>query len=266
MAQTYNLLKIQKKVRKELDDERYRHTLGVMYMSAALAMRYREDIVTAQVAGLLHDCAKCIPNDKKLKMCARYGIEISEVEKKAPSLVHSKLGAWIAEHEYGIEDEDILQAIRWHTTGRPGMSMLEKIVFIADYIEPMRYKAANLDNIRTLAFININSAIQTTLEDTLTYLKNCGGSIDEMTARACAYYTKLAESEDDDDEDEVEWALVMERLLKEQSADEKPVEEKSEGDGISEEGESDRNGKSEGEAGAGDEGPVGKDPTGVEEA
>ena len=138
MAQTYNLLKIQKKVRKELDDERYRHTLGVMYMSAALAMRYREDIVKAQVAGLLHDCAKCIPNDKKLKMCARYGIEISEVEKKAPSLVHSKLGAWIAEHEYGIEDEDILQAILNNNTQKWAFNASFERICLSAYLRKHR--------------------------------------------------------------------------------------------------------------------------------
>ena len=76
----YNITKIQKKLRKELDDDRYRHTLGVMYTSAALAMRYGADLMKAQIAGLLHDCAKCIPNDKKLKLCDKYGIPVTKVE------------------------------------------------------------------------------------------------------------------------------------------------------------------------------------------
>lgn len=189
MSQDYNLVKIQKRIKKELDDERFRHTMGVMYMSAALSMRYGEDLTKAQVAGLLHDCAKGIPNDKKLKMCARYGIEVSQIEQQAPSLLHAKLGAWVAQHEYGIDDEDILQAIRWHTTGRPAMSLLEKIVFIADYIEPMRYKAANLPKIRTMAFADIDSAVRITLEDTLNYLQKGSGNIDDMTAKAYAYYS-----------------------------------------------------------------------------
>lgn len=195
MPQIYNLAKMQKKVKKELDDERYRHTMGVMYMSAALAMRYGEDIMKAQVAGLLHDCAKCIPNDRKLKLCERYGLPVSETERKAPSLLHSKLGAWIAKHEYGVDDEDILAAITWHTTGRPAMSLLEKIVFIADYIEPMRFKAQDLPVIRKMAFGNIDRAVQLTLSDTLAYLKKGSGHIDEMTEKACEYYTNLLSDE-----------------------------------------------------------------------
>ena len=195
MSQTYNLLKIQKKVKKELDDERYRHTLGVMYMAAALSMRYGEDLMKAQVAGLLHDCAKCIPNDRKIKMCVRYGIEITDTERNAPSLLHSKLGAYLARHEYGIEDEDILGAIRWHTTGKPAMSLLEKIIFISDYIEPMRFKAADLPTVRRLAFGNIDRAVQITLADTLAYLRSGEGHIDDMTQKACDYYTNLLSEE-----------------------------------------------------------------------
>ena len=86
MKQQYNIAKMQKKLKKELDDDRYRHTLGVMYTSAALAMRYGADLMKAQVAGLLHDCAKCIPNDKKLRMCEKYGIPVSHVENEAPFL------------------------------------------------------------------------------------------------------------------------------------------------------------------------------------
>ena len=120
----YNITKIQKKLRKELDDDRYRHTLGVMYTSAALAMRYGADLMKAQIAGLLHDCAKCIPNDKKLKLCDKYGIPVTKVENDAPFLLHSKLGAYLAKTKYGVEDEEILEAIVWHTTGKPAMTRL----------------------------------------------------------------------------------------------------------------------------------------------
>ena len=115
-------------------------------------MRYGEDIEKAQVAGLLHDCAKCIPNDKKIRMCKERQIEISKVELKSPFLLHSKLGAYLAKEKYGVEDPDILSAIMWHTTGRPNMTRLEKIVFTADYIEPQRCKAENLPQVRRLAF------------------------------------------------------------------------------------------------------------------
>lgn len=191
----YNLAKIQKKLRKELDEDRYRHTLGVMYISAALAMRYGADLEKAQVAGLLHDCAKCIPNEKKIKLCEKYHIPITRVENNAPFLLHSKLGAYLAKEKYGVQDEEILQAIIWHTTGKPDMTLLEEIVFLADYIEPMRWKAENLAEIRHMAFIDLDQAVYMTLRDTLHYLENGSGEVDEMTWSACQYYKKKADIE-----------------------------------------------------------------------
>ena len=187
----YNIPKMQRKLKKELDDDRYRHTLGVMYTSAALAMRYGADLEKAQVAGLLHDCAKCIPNEKKIKMCEKHQIPISRVEQGAPFLLHSKLGAYLAKMKYEVEDEEILQAIVWHTTGKPEMTLLEKIIFLADYIEPMRWKASNLEEIRRMAFLDLDRAVYMTLRDTLFYLEKGTGEVDEMTRTAYEYYADL---------------------------------------------------------------------------
>lgn len=194
----YNLTKIQKKLRKEIDDDRYRHTLGVMYTSAALAMRYGCDLQKAQLAGLLHDCAKCIPNDKKLKLCKSYGVHMSEVEERTPFLLHAKLGAVLAEHEYGVTDQDVLDAIAWHTTGRPDMTLLEKIVFEADYIEPLRNKAAHLDEIRHKAFVDLDLAVYMTLRDTLSYLSGHSSEIDQTTREAYEYYAALIQERNSD--------------------------------------------------------------------
>ena len=183
-----NLQKLQRKLRKELDEDRYRHTLGVMYTGAALAMRYGIDLMQAQTAGLLHDCAKCIPNDKKLKLCEKYEIPISETELAAPFLLHAKLGAYMAEEKYGISDRQILEAVRWHTTGKPDMSPLEQIIFIADYIEPMRNKASNLTLIRRVAFENMDEACYLILRDTLTYLNKGSGRVDQTSAQAYEFY------------------------------------------------------------------------------
>lgn len=90
----HKITKIRRKMMTELDKERYEHTLGVMYTAASLAMRYDEDIEKALLAGLLHDCAKCIPGDTKIKLCKKYHLSVSEVEKKNPSLLHAKLGAF----------------------------------------------------------------------------------------------------------------------------------------------------------------------------
>ena len=184
-------MKLQKKLQKELDEDRYCHTLGVMYTSAALAMRYGEDMEKAQVAGLLHDCAKCIPNEKKKKLCEKYKIPVTQVEEGAPFLLHAKLGAYLAKTKYNVSDPEILQAITWHTTGKPDMTLLEKIVFLADYIEPARYKAAHLHEIRDIAFVDIDQAVYMTLRDTLRYLESGIGAVEEMTKSAYVYYKEL---------------------------------------------------------------------------
>ena len=184
----YSLDKILKKLKKELDDDRFRHTLGVMYTSAALAMRYGADLNHAQTAGLLHDCAKCIPNDKKIKLCEKYGLPMTSIEKQAPFLLHAKLGAYLADKIYDVSDPDILGAIEWHTTGRPGMTLLEKIVYLADYIEPNRWKAQNLPEIRAMAFRDIDMAVYMTLRDTLAYLQSGSGEVDTMTQEAFDFY------------------------------------------------------------------------------
>ena len=187
----YDFNAISKKLKKELDEERYIHTLGVMYTAAAMAMAYGYDVKKAQVAGLLHDCAKCIPNDKKIRLCEKHKIEISEIERKAPFLLHAKLGAYLAKEKYGIEEEEILSSIRWHTTARPGMTLLEQIVFLADYIEPGRYKAKHLDEVRKLAFQDLDECTYEVLKDTLDFLKDNPKTLDCTTKEAFAYYEEL---------------------------------------------------------------------------
>ncbi len=187
----YDLEKMQIKLKKHVDDARFTHTMGVMYTSASLAMAHGYDIHKAQVAGLLHDCAKCIPNDKKLRLCKKNNIEVSTVEYENPILLHAKLGAFIAETKYDVTDEEILRSIVFHTTGRAGMSTLEKIVFIADYIEPYRFKARNLEAIRKIAFQDLDECMYMILRDTLAYLKNNPKAVDPTTSRAFDYYSEI---------------------------------------------------------------------------
>ncbi len=180
---------LKKKIKNVLDRERYQHTLGVAYTASCLAMRYSEDPERLFTAGLLHDCAKNIPTEQKFSMCRKYGIELSEVESKNPSLIHAKLGAYLAEHTYGIKDQDILNAVKNHTTGRPGMTMCEKIIFTADYIEPHRDQAPDLPVVRELAFSNLEEAILKILHDTLFYLKKGGKETDPMTRLTYEFYS-----------------------------------------------------------------------------
>lgn len=184
----YDLKLLQKQMKEELSEDRYEHTLGVMYTAESLAMRYGVDMTKAAVAGLLHDCAKCIPNSQKIKLCKKHGVEVSEMEEKNPSLLHAKLGALMASKAYGVDDPEILSAIRWHTTGKPDMSMLEMIIYMADYIEPNRDKAPNLREIRKLSFEDLEEALYQVLESTLSYLSDRPDSIDPMTKVSYDFY------------------------------------------------------------------------------
>ncbi|MCD7834351.1 MAG: bis(5'-nucleosyl)-tetraphosphatase (symmetrical) YqeK [Lachnospiraceae bacterium] len=194
----YNIAKMQKRLKKELDEPRYVHTQGVMYTAMALAMCHGEDLERTGVAGLLHDCAKCIPNPQKIKLCEHYRLSVSEAERAAPQLLHAKLGACIAKDKYGVEDMEILSAIRCHTTGKPDMSLMEKIVFLSDYIEPGRVKAPNLTRIRALAFSDLDMAVYLTLRDTLSYLEQTKASLDNQSVVAYNYYENLIGEREDD--------------------------------------------------------------------
>lgn len=183
-----DLKRIRRKMEKTLDPKRFEHTLGVTYTAAALAMCHQVDINKAQIAGLLHDCAKCMDNEKKISICQKHNIQINEIEKKNPFLLHAKVGSYIAMKKFNISDPDIINSILNHTTGRPGMSALEKIVYIADYIEPGRKQAPNLTEVRQLAFQDLDKALLKILNNTLRYLEESSDAIDPMTRRTYEYY------------------------------------------------------------------------------
>ncbi len=186
-----DLITLREKVRSALDLSRYEHTLGVEYTAAALAMCHGANVRNAQIAGLLHDCAKCIPHSEKVAFCEEKGLAISQVEREKPDLLHAKVGSRLAEEEYGITNSDILNAITYHTTGRPGMSLLEKIVFISDYIEPGRDRAQHLKELRRGAFLDLDQTMLWILEDTLNYLKSLNVPIDPQTEKTYEHYKEL---------------------------------------------------------------------------
>ena len=191
---TYTEMK--KKLKKAQDKERYEHTKGVMYTAAALAMAHGYSIENAMTAGLLHDCAKCIPNSEKLALCKKHHILISAIEAENPFLLHAKLGALLAEIEYDITNPEILHAIKVHTTGEPDMNILDKIIYIADYIEPGRNKAPNLELVRQLAFKDLNICMAQILRDTLIYLKKGNGNIDPTTELTYKFYKQYEEDDE----------------------------------------------------------------------
>lgn len=184
-------LKLKQILQHELDDKRYEHTIGVMYTAASLAMCYGYDIKDAMIAGLLHDCAKCIPTTETLRICNENNIVLSDIEQINHGLIHAKLGAYLAKERYGITNSDILHAIKYHTTGCPEMTLLDKIIFISDYIEPNRTRIENLDIIRKLAYTNIDKALFKILSSTLEYLNETNRPIDKMTELTYEYYKDI---------------------------------------------------------------------------
>lgn len=187
----YDYKTIKKTLSKQLDAKRYEHTIGVAYTAASLAMRYGADIEKAYLAGLLHDCAKCIETDEKLTLCKKYKVKLTPFEIEHPFLIHAKLGSSLAEKKYGIEDPEVLSAIRYHTTGKPDMGLMEKIVFSADYIEPGRKIIPGLEEIRKIIFTDFDQAVCLILEGTMRHLKNKEQPIDELSIEAYEYYCKI---------------------------------------------------------------------------
>ena len=195
---TPNLAKLRKEMEKELEPKRYEHTLSVAYTAANLAAVHGVDVEKALVAGILHDCAKCLSYKKQLALCTENHIQLSELESAEDSpLIHAKAGSILAKEEYGITDEDILNAICYHTTGRPQMSSLEKIIYIADYMEPGRRHMKRfgdgapmerLTQIRQMAFCDLDEALCNILGDSLAYLQQKGGKVDSMTQKTYEYY------------------------------------------------------------------------------
>ena len=182
-------------LRKKLDAARYEHSLGVAYTACSLFLAHghgsTEELSRAYTAGLLHDCAKCLDEEKRDKLIKKYNVELTEIEKKHPFLIHAKLGAVLARVKYGVSDEEILSAIRWHTTGCVNMSFLEAVIFSADFIEPNRKQLPCYEEIRPLIYKNMDKAVKLILEHTLEHLKNKGQAIDEHTLEAYEYYNKL---------------------------------------------------------------------------
>ena len=178
-----------------LRPKRFLHTLGVANMAANLAMMHEDvSLQRAKLAGLLHDCAKYLTNEEIFALCEKLEIPLSESEKSTPAVIHGKLGAKLAVLRYGIEDDEICSAIACHTTGKSQMTTLEKIIYIADYIEPNREKAPNLAKIRQTAFYDIDECMYEILRDTLEYLGKNPKTLDPETKDAFEFYRQLHET------------------------------------------------------------------------
>lgn len=182
------------KLKENLSEKRFNHSLEVAKEAKNLAIQYDFDEEKAFLAGILHDCCKCFGLDKIYEVCDKFSFEMDDVLKKQPDLAHSFLGYFIAKEEYGIEDNDILNSIKYHTTGKENMTLLEKIIYIADYIEPTRAHFDGIEKARELAYINIDIAMEKILKDTIEYNEAKGRLIHPLSKYAYYYYKNLNKS------------------------------------------------------------------------
>ena len=170
---------------------RYAHSISVANCAMSLSMRYDVKLEDALVAGILHDIAKKNNNNEILDLCNKNNISLSEDDLKSIPVLHSYLGAYIARNELNITNEDILNSIYNHTLGRAEMSMLEKIIFVADYIEPLRKNRSNMSYIRKMAFIDINKCIVLIIESSIDHLKKVNTFIHPKMLETYEYYKNL---------------------------------------------------------------------------
>lgn len=169
-------------VKAQMPAKRWEHTLGVMETSVWLARKYGCDADKAYIASILHDVCKYWPVHEQAKVIREQGLpqDLLDYDKE---LWHAHAGAYIAKRDYGIDDEDILDAIRYHTSGREHMTLLEKVVCLADYMEPGR-DFPGVHNIREIAEHSVEKALLTAFDGTIRFLLEHGKKVYPQTLYA----------------------------------------------------------------------------------
>jgi nicotinate-nucleotide adenylyltransferase len=162
--------------------KRVAHVIGCSETAKKLALIHGADPVDAERAGILHDVTKALSGADQLRLCERYGIIISEFDRAHTKLLHAVTGAAVAKFVFG-ENEAVCNAIRWHTSGRAGMSVLEKIIYIADYMEPNR-DFPGVERLRELAFTDLDAAMLMGLEMTAEHLRSQGAEMGRHSIEA----------------------------------------------------------------------------------
>ena len=170
--------KVQDYLKKNLRYKRYEHSLSVRDTAVGLAKTYNVDIEKAKIAGLVHDCAKNMNDEEILNIALKHDIEINDVCKESPQLLHGVVGAVLA--------KELIDAITYHTTGRKNMSILDKIIYIADYIEPLR-NFPGVEELREIAFKNINEALLRSFDNTIKFVIDRGQLLHFDTIEARNY-------------------------------------------------------------------------------
>ena len=164
----------------ELRPARFRHCRDVSQTAVRLAERWDADIEKARLAGILHDCARNLKGEELLKTSRQFGMIPSPLELLQPALIHAPLGAIIAERRFGISEPQILQAIRRHTTGAPQMTLLDKVIYLSDCIEPGR-NFSGVRKIRDMAVEDLDAAVLLAYEHSILFVVANGGLLHPHT-------------------------------------------------------------------------------------
>lgn len=178
---------------ENLSVKRFAHTLGVAATARRLALRYGLDADRAEMAGLLHDCAKCIPVKDLRRIIRENRLTEDDSLLEVDTLLHAVAGEHIARTVYGMDDPAVLAAIRRHTTGAPGMTKMDMAVWLADAIEPTRAPYPGLEELRSLAEISLEKAILTSMESTLEYVLKTGKTLHHATMDTITWLRTLPE-------------------------------------------------------------------------
>lgn len=185
-------------LKANLDEVRFLHTRGVAYTAAALAMRwYKYEIDRVMIAGYMHDCAKCMSLEQQLSVAMDNMVYVPDYYIQHPKLMHAIVGPYVAQEQYGIFDREIHEAIRTHTTGEPDMSTMQKIIYVADFIEPNREMIVKrIENYREMAFVDLDKAVYMISDSIVEHLSSKGEDFDPATLRTRDFYKKLVEERD----------------------------------------------------------------------
>lgn len=174
---------IVKKLSLELSPKRFKHSLGVSQTAIEMAKVFGTDVNKARLAGILHDCARNMTSNNLLQIVEAFDIVVDDVDLCEPVLLHAPVGAQLAQTEYGIDDAEICRAIALHTVGGPNMTVLDKIIYLADFIEPGR-NFPGVEKLRLLAKKNLDQAILAGFNHTIEYIIAGNGLIHPATVKA----------------------------------------------------------------------------------
>ncbi len=173
-------------LKKNLNEKRYFHSLCVAEEAKRLSEKYGADPDKMYLAGLLHDITKNMTDDNQLQLCEKFGIMLNRTEKASPLIWHAITGAEFVRNELGIEDEDIVSAIRYHTTGKADMTLSQKIIFTADLTSKDRCYP-DIEEIRLLAYKDLDECILAVLKFTVTDIVSRGNPLHPDTLEAYNY-------------------------------------------------------------------------------